>query len=442
MKRLTVFLICFAVLAFGLDVVFQDVDIKDALSQLAAMSDTIILFSPNISGRVTLEIYDVSLETALNLLLSQTGYDWAKKDGYYLVADVTDRELLVLGVPRLIELKHTSVEQLMPFLRNYQRYIAGFSDRHIVVFSGEKVFKQISEIVEKLDVPVSSKLVWYRYVRFSDEEGAIFNQLKSSSVFSFNEKEFTIVTDQQRLIIDDVVRLIQKKSEERISSGICVLTEGRETKIEITRDDRKFQLSLLSSAGQVKVSLNDGKTNVETSFAEFKGKSFAAIFDGGILELRFGEVVPVVFKEKPDEFVLNHEVLVELLSSESTEILVGVGTNLVGNLRLALVGGLSEEKMKFGIKLNDKRDLAKFLTSYGDLVLLLDKDFNFSTRFSIGLGFSFKSVTLGGGLWTDFQNYYPEARLLLNGDRFALRVSYVFVQELKGFWVVGFSVRW
>lgn len=433
MRRLTVVLLCFAVLAMGLDVVFQDVDIKDALSQLAAMSDTIILFSPNVSERVTLVVYDVSLETALNLLLAQTDYDWMKGDVYYLVDEVTDRELLVLGVSRLIELKHTSVEQVITFLRNYQRYIAGFSDRHIVVFSSEEVFKQISEIVEKLDVPVSSKLVWYRYVRFSEEEGAIFNQLKSSNVFSFNEKMFTIITDQQRLIINDVVRLIQKKSEEKISSDTDVLTEGKETRIEIVRDDKKLQLSQLSSTGQVRVRLNDGKTSIETSFAEFKGKNFAAIFDGGILELRFGEVVSVVLKEKPAEFVLSHEVLAEILLNESTEILVGVGTNAVSNLRLAPVGGMSKERIKFGVKLNDKRDLSKFLTSYGDLTFLLDKDFNFSTRLSIGLGFSFKSVTLGGELWTDFQNYYPEARLFLNSDRFIIGVSYAFTEESRGF---------
>ncbi|RKX44266.1 MAG: general secretion pathway protein GspD, partial [Thermotogae bacterium] len=75
MRRLFILLILLPVVLLSVDISFYQTDLRDALTQLSEMYGVPIIFSSRITGKVTIELYDVSLDTALNLILTGTSYD-------------------------------------------------------------------------------------------------------------------------------------------------------------------------------------------------------------------------------------------------------------------------------------------------------------------------------------------------------------------------------
>jgi len=60
---------------------FKEVDIKDVLRQLAKQYDLNIVFSESVSGIVTVQLKDVTLDEALDAIISINGFVYTKKDG-------------------------------------------------------------------------------------------------------------------------------------------------------------------------------------------------------------------------------------------------------------------------------------------------------------------------------------------------------------------------
>lgn len=441
MRWAVTLIVILSVACFSLDLTFFNIDIKDALTQLSMMSNIPIVFPSTITGTVNLEIYDISLETALNILLSGTDYDWIKRDDYYLIGGISDKERLIVGTPRTIVLKNTTAEQIKPFLKNYQDYIVSAEGCQIVILSGERIYKEITQIVETLDVITVSKLLWYRYVRLTQEEKSILVKLKSSNVFSFEENTFNVVSQKEQIVIDDVIKVVSKKDDSRICSGVIPITQGKETKVDISNSDDKFEVTFLYSANNIGVVLKDQKTNVETTIAYEPGKAMVVILDDGLFEICMGEVLPVTVVQKVEKHE-KYEVVAELFIKDGYEFLVGASVNVVGNLKFSILGGMRNEKIVGCVKLKDYKQITENFASYGDFAVTINKDFDISTRFSIGIGFSFDTIFLGGGLWTDLEEFYPELGFMVKDRNFGLYLSYIFGCLPYGLYTIGFWVRW
>ncbi|MHC4241158.1 MAG: secretin N-terminal domain-containing protein [Planctomycetota bacterium] len=65
---------------------FIDCPLRDALKSIAAAADVTIIPDENVKGLVTCTLKDVTVETALDILLAGTPYLWKKTPHYYLVA--------------------------------------------------------------------------------------------------------------------------------------------------------------------------------------------------------------------------------------------------------------------------------------------------------------------------------------------------------------------
>lgn len=65
--------------------IFIDTDIRQAIYDISAQTGVIIIPDSTVEGFVTLELKGTPLEKALDLLTSQGGYVYSKKDGYYLI---------------------------------------------------------------------------------------------------------------------------------------------------------------------------------------------------------------------------------------------------------------------------------------------------------------------------------------------------------------------
>lgn len=78
-KILIIFLILLSSLYLSVDIYFQNEDIKDVLIKLGQMYNKTIIFPNDINGIVNVELYNVNLETALKIILSNFDYYYEKR---------------------------------------------------------------------------------------------------------------------------------------------------------------------------------------------------------------------------------------------------------------------------------------------------------------------------------------------------------------------------
>lgn len=64
---------------------FREVDIKDVLRQLARQYDLNIVFSESVKGLVTVQLSKVSIEQALDSIITVNGFAYTRKDGVYKI---------------------------------------------------------------------------------------------------------------------------------------------------------------------------------------------------------------------------------------------------------------------------------------------------------------------------------------------------------------------
>ena len=71
---------------------FVDADIREVIGDIAKQSGINIIVDNTVQGIVTLDLKDVTLEKALEMVTSSGGYAYCKKDGYYIVGspDIKD----------------------------------------------------------------------------------------------------------------------------------------------------------------------------------------------------------------------------------------------------------------------------------------------------------------------------------------------------------------
>ena len=450
MRKLFILLILLPVVLLSVDISFYQTDLRDALTQLSEMYGVPIIFSSRITGKVTIELYDVSLDTALNLILTGTSYDWVKRDGYYLVGDLRSEMGIYLSEARVLNLKYMTAGQIAPYLEPYRDYVM-FEEGgdSLVVFAGERIFKKIKEIVEKVDRPGVTRAVLYRFARFTEDEYRIVKKLQTAGVFSFSDEGLSFVDRTGIIAVDDVFKMIEAENEGRVIQGFLPLMEGKESKVEIDGATGSMKVTFLLSSGNVKVSFDDGKTKIESVVPYKPGKIAIAQVGGGMFEIYFGEVTPVVrerFEEK--KFPNPYNLLLHVFYSEDTGFTVmgGVGSYIIGNLNLSFMGGYSieGEKPVFAVSLRDYQDVSNILYTNGEVFLKSGTDWDFTGWICVGAGFKMKGLKIGGGIVTDLRSVKPQLMFSTDFKFLYLFLTYTFdVKEIeRGVLRVGVEVRW
>ena len=97
---------------------FIDVDIQEALSALAMQREINIVTAPDVSGEISLHLYDVTLDEALNAICLAGGFAFYKRGDLYYVSkpeEVTDPELENLQM-RIFKLKYAEMDKIQEIL--------------------------------------------------------------------------------------------------------------------------------------------------------------------------------------------------------------------------------------------------------------------------------------------------------------------------------------
>lgn len=97
---------------------FFDVDIREVLSALALQREINVVAAPEVSGKISLHLFDVTLNQALEAVCSAGGFGYYKKNGMYFVSKPRDDEEPEPGdfEIRIFTLQYTEIDKIQEIL--------------------------------------------------------------------------------------------------------------------------------------------------------------------------------------------------------------------------------------------------------------------------------------------------------------------------------------
>jgi type II secretory pathway component GspD/PulD (secretin) len=97
---------------------FFDVDIREVLSALALQREINVVAAPEVSGKISLHLFDVTLNQALEAVCSAGGFGYYKKNGMYFVSKPSDDEELKPGdfEIRIFTLQYAEIDKIQDIL--------------------------------------------------------------------------------------------------------------------------------------------------------------------------------------------------------------------------------------------------------------------------------------------------------------------------------------
>ena len=144
--------------------VFVERDIREALNEVALQTGVNIIYDETVVGRVTLDLQDVPLEKALEMILVSGGYTYHKVDDYYLVGLPTPESPMYdkITETETIKLDYISAAQavqlLPPFYENYVR-TSSERDQVLTISAPEQVIEEFKKDLAKIDTAPQEVLV-------------------------------------------------------------------------------------------------------------------------------------------------------------------------------------------------------------------------------------------------------------------------------------------
>lgn len=137
--------------------VFFDTDLRQALEDVAAQAGVNIVADPSVGGLVTLELEDVPVERALDLMLAGTEYQVYRGENYFLVfsPDETSGAFVDVSETRVFDLRHVTADAARSMLPNpLQRYVrVDPSSNAVAITAPERIMRRIIADLGTIDSP-------------------------------------------------------------------------------------------------------------------------------------------------------------------------------------------------------------------------------------------------------------------------------------------------
>ncbi len=139
---------------------FHDVEIKQAVQEIAQQVETDIIVYGNLEGRITAKCSNITFDDALNYLFKGTKYTFRKDEDIYFIGDKT-----VQGInsSKLIKLQHLKAEGLIETIP--KEIIQGASIKIIkehnglMVTGAENLIRETEDYIRQIDYPIPQILI-------------------------------------------------------------------------------------------------------------------------------------------------------------------------------------------------------------------------------------------------------------------------------------------
>ncbi len=228
---------------FGVDVYFYQTDIRDALSQISMQEGVSILYDPQVSGFITVEVYDITLEKALDLMLMPLGYYWTKINNVYFVgtANPDSPGFPLISSRYLINLYHTTFDDVGNALpKIMQNYIYRTPNQNqVLIYAPPKVASQIAETISIIDKPVYTAEITVKIIEVDEKDFEKFGinwswNSEGSEGFDINYSPngisaiFNPLSYEIDLLLDS---LVKSGNAEVLGQGTLLLKSGSTSKV-------------------------------------------------------------------------------------------------------------------------------------------------------------------------------------------------------------------
>ncbi len=158
---LVMLLLIIATLSLGQKLInesFFEMDLRQALNQLAYDTGETIIADDLVGGYVTMDLKDVTLERALDLLLLSGGFSWTKIDGVYYVSLATpdSDKFMYFSITKEYHSKNYKSSDLVSLLPQYMRKyvnIAAGDPYALTINAPKEMADKISSLINKIDKP-------------------------------------------------------------------------------------------------------------------------------------------------------------------------------------------------------------------------------------------------------------------------------------------------
>lgn len=252
--------------------VFFETDIREALNEVSMQTGVNIIYDETVVGTVTLDLKEVPLEKALEMMLVSGGYTYQKVDDYYLVGLPTPESPMFekLTVTETIKLDYINasqaVELLPPFYSDYVSTSDSEEQNQVLTISApESVIKEFKKDLEKIDTP-----------------------------------------DQEVMVEIIVTEVSTEVIEEYGSDFFGLTTEGGEDNQSLEYDTGDFLLESIGSSGEIMAEL---RALEEEEKAEVRANPSIRVSEGESANLFVGEErVLILERDEADDILEEVEI--------------------------------------------------------------------------------------------------------------------------------------
>lgn len=244
----------------------RDSDVKQVLRLFADKAELNIIFYNSVEGTITLDLVDVPLNKAFEMVMETTGLTYAKEGNTIIVASTEDENFVSIRQElNVIPVKYIDATAMAYFLNKniYTLKRPGFSGSEIAVTNpannellilGSKNDASLArKIVDKFDVKPTITTFTVKHVTPAEMADAVCNQLLKATLNTEGESdvEDVLETGEDSDIIDEA-------DEEPLTLGAGVVACTAATKMDDETDFVSFPLQNLSVSyytqlGKVKV---------------------------------------------------------------------------------------------------------------------------------------------------------------------------------------------
>lgn len=152
----------------GISNVFLDSDIRQSLNDIAVDAGVTIVVGPAVSGLVTAELENVTLDEALEILLAGTGYLVERRPNYYVVykPDPQSPAFRQYSETTMHKLNNITAEELNTLLPSHLREIvtSGTEANMVVISAPSQVKAEALRVIQEIDRPRRHVLLRSRIV--------------------------------------------------------------------------------------------------------------------------------------------------------------------------------------------------------------------------------------------------------------------------------------
>ena len=146
---------------------FREVDIKDVLRQLAKQYNLNIVFSQSVKGLITIQLHNVTVEQALDAIVTANGYVYTKKGNIYKVTtpEEVEKEVVQTKIFKLSNADASKLKETLKKVLSAQGSIeADTRSNSLIVTDTPSVLTKIEEMISTLDEPTRQVLIEAKFI--------------------------------------------------------------------------------------------------------------------------------------------------------------------------------------------------------------------------------------------------------------------------------------